>query len=35
VDQTQLDESLRMTPTERLETMRRAALSIAAMTDGH
>jgi hypothetical protein len=32
VDVTLIDESLRMTPTERLETMRRAAVSLAAMT---
>ena len=32
VDPTLIDESLRLTPTERLETMRRAALSIDAMT---
>lgn len=32
VDPTLLDASLRMTPTERLETMRQAALSLEAMT---
>jgi hypothetical protein len=32
VDETLLEESLKMTPTERLETMRRAALSLEAMT---
>jgi hypothetical protein len=31
VDPTLLAESLAMTPTERLETMRRAALSLDAM----
>ena len=31
VDLTLVDRSLRMTPTERIETMRRAALSLAAM----
>jgi hypothetical protein len=30
-DLTLVDRSLRMTPTERIETMRRAALSLAAM----
>jgi len=34
VDDTLLRESLSMTPTERLETMRRAAVSLAAMTRG-
>ena len=32
VDLTLIDESLRMTPTERLDTMRRAARSLDAMT---
>lgn len=32
VDVSLIDASLRMTPTERLETMRRAALSLDAMT---
>lgn len=32
VDATLIDESLKMTPTERLETMRRAARSLEAMT---
>jgi hypothetical protein len=32
VDLTLIDESLRMTPTERLETMRRAGRSLEAMT---
>ena len=31
IDSTLIDESLKLTPTERLENMRRAALSIAAM----
>lgn len=31
VDETLIDESLRMTPTERLETMRRAALALERM----
>ena len=34
VDDTLLRESLSMTPTERLETMRRAAVSLEAMTRG-
>ena len=34
VDPTLIDESLRLTPTERLETMRRAAMSLDAMTRG-
>lgn len=32
VDPTLIDESLQLSPTERLETMRRAALALAAMT---
>jgi hypothetical protein len=32
VDPSLIDESLAMTPTERLDTMRRAAVSLEAMT---